>query len=234
MAALSGAKAGEMSPEMFKTASNMISKLSSEELQKMIQMASSFQGGNPYAAGGSSNAGLNLNSSAPPNVSPDMLKTATDMISNLPPQELQKMFEMASSSETSLPSSVPPNMSPDMLKTATDMMSRMSPEELQKMFEMASSLRGNNSVPTASALNNTERSLDNGSKLTGRQGSFAADSSVTSETSLSDGLLSRSRSVSQPSFSSSTTDMQEQVRNQMKDPAMRQACRFCCHFYSSD
>ncbi|KAJ9178654.1 hypothetical protein P3X46_010521 [Hevea brasiliensis] len=228
LAALSGAKAGEVSPDMFRTASNMISKMSPEELQKMIQMASSFQGGNPYAAGGSSDASLNSFrlSSAPPNVSPDMLKTATDMISKMPPQELQKMFEMAGSSDASLnsfkPSPVPPNVSPDMLKTATDMMSRMPPEELQKMFEMASSLRGNDSIPTTSALSTNGLNSNTGSNLTGRQGSFAVHRNVSSETSSSNGLCSSSKNTSQPSFPSSTADVQEQVRNQMKDPAMRQ------------
>ncbi|KAG2313998.1 hypothetical protein Bca52824_017120 [Brassica carinata] len=48
LAALNGGKAGgDMSPDMFKTASSMIGKMSSEEIQKMVQTASSFKGDNP-------------------------------------------------------------------------------------------------------------------------------------------------------------------------------------------
>ncbi|KAJ6919771.1 hypothetical protein NC651_013655 [Populus alba x Populus x berolinensis] len=75
---------------------------------------------------------------------------------------------------------VPPNVMPGMLKTASDMMSKMSPEKLQKMFEMASSSRGN--------VNRI------------------------------DGISGTSSS----SFPASTSDMQEQMRDQMKDPAMQQ------------
>uniref|UniRef100_M4DUH2 STI1 domain-containing protein n=1 Tax=Brassica campestris TaxID=3711 RepID=M4DUH2_BRACM len=50
LAALSGGKAGDMSPDMFKTASSMLGKMSPEEIQKMVQTASSFKGDNPFAS----------------------------------------------------------------------------------------------------------------------------------------------------------------------------------------
>ncbi|KDP42955.1 hypothetical protein JCGZ_23897 [Jatropha curcas] len=172
-------------------------------------------------------------------VSPEMFRTASNMISKMSPDELQKMLQMASSfhgenqfvgsgsSDASFNSfsvgSVPPNVTPDILKTATDMMSKMPPEELQRMFEMASSLRGQETVQTASAANADRLTSETGSKLTGHRGNPAVDrNSITSETSSSNGLFAHSRNASQPNFSGSTADMQEQVRNQMKDPAMRQ------------
>lgn len=183
LAALSGAKAGEVSPEMFKTASNMIGKMPPEELQKMLQMASSFQGENPLTAG-SSDSGFNG-------------------------------FR---------PGAVPPNVTPDMLKTASDMMSKMPSEELQKMFEMASSLRGNGLAPAAAAALNTEGpSLSARLKPTETQEYFAVNgNNGMSETSSSGDFLSSSRNAPPSSFPASTSDMQEQMRNQMKDPAMRQ------------
>ncbi|KAG5248067.1 outer envelope protein [Salix suchowensis] len=181
--AMSGAKAGEVSPDMFKTASNMIGKLSPEELQRMLQMASSFQGATPFTAGRSSDSSFNG------------LRSGV----------------------------VPPNVTPDMLKTASDMMSKMSPEELQKMFEMTSSSRGNGPVPaTASALKTDRSSSGVRSKPTETQEKFAADgNNGFSETSSSGDFLTR-RNAPPSSFPASTSDIQEQMRNQMKDPAMQQ------------
>ncbi|CAK9146050.1 unnamed protein product [Ilex paraguariensis] len=73
---LSGGKAEGISPDMVKTASNMISKMSPEELQRMVQMASSFEGENPHLK--RSSIGSNFDSfspgSVPPDVTPDMLQ----------------------------------------------------------------------------------------------------------------------------------------------------------------
>ncbi|OMO51614.1 hypothetical protein CCACVL1_29685 [Corchorus capsularis] len=176
LAAMSGGKVGEVSPDMFKTASNMISKMSPEELQKMVQMASSLHGENSYTG------------------------------------PLQNGFG---------PGSIPPNVTPDMLKSASEMMAKMPPEELQKMFEMAASLKGKDSIPTSTAVNS------------GRLGSDAkvkyAEPETESTTNESNGFGQTSSSShfpnsmnAQSSFPTSTADLQEQMRNQMKDPAMRQ------------
>ncbi|KAI5592612.1 hypothetical protein BDE02_04G164200 [Populus trichocarpa] len=184
LAALNGAKAGEVSPDMVKAASNMIGKMSPEELQRMLQMASSFQGATPFTAGGSSDSSFNG------------FKSGV----------------------------VPPNVTPDMLRTASDTMNKMSPEEIQKMFEMASSLRGNGSVPAvASALNTDRSSLGARSKPTETREKFAVNgNNGISETSSSHDFFSSSRNAPPSSFPASTSDMQEQMRNQMKDPAMQQ------------
>lgn len=86
LAAFSGGKADVLRTEMVKTASNVIGKMSPEELQKLIQMASSFQGENPFLNKGSSdNFGPG---SVPPNVTPDMLKMATDIMGKMSPEEM--------------------------------------------------------------------------------------------------------------------------------------------------
>ncbi|KAL2557323.1 Outer envelope protein 61 [Forsythia ovata] len=216
LSAINGGRVDGMSPDMVKAASNIIGKMSPEELQKMFQMASSFQGKNPIS---SFSPG-----SVPPDMTPDMLKTASEMMGKLPPEELQKMFEMAlgkevGSSTASLHSSsgsVPPVVTPDMLKMATDMMGNMSADERQKMFEMASSLRGTDTASTSAFHPNGSRSDDH-SKT---REEFRANGDHVGESSFSQSL--HSRSAPQSSFSSSGTDLQEQMRNQMKDPAMRQ------------
>ncbi|KAJ4979523.1 hypothetical protein NE237_010303 [Protea cynaroides] len=96
---LAGLSVGGVPPDMVKSASSMITKMSPEELQKMLEMASSFQETNPYFPGRKTEIQGDSSSSGslPPGVSPDMLKTATDMMSNMSPEGLQKMFEVAGS-----------------------------------------------------------------------------------------------------------------------------------------
>ncbi|KAG2299987.1 hypothetical protein Bca52824_036459 [Brassica carinata] len=97
LAALSGGRAGggDMPPDMFKTASSMIGKMSSEEIQKMVQTASSFKGdNNPFASSSGENG------FAP---TPDMLKLASDMMSKMSPEERERMFSMASSLKANAP-----------------------------------------------------------------------------------------------------------------------------------
>uniref|UniRef100_A0A1J3FLT0 Outer envelope protein 61 n=1 Tax=Noccaea caerulescens TaxID=107243 RepID=A0A1J3FLT0_NOCCA len=97
LASLSGGKAGDMSPDMFKTASSMIGKMSPEEIQKMVKTASSFKGDNPFAPTGTS---AENNGFAP---TPDMLKLASDMMGKMSPEERERMFNMASSLKSNAP-----------------------------------------------------------------------------------------------------------------------------------
>ncbi|KAG7551450.1 Tetratricopeptide-like helical domain superfamily [Arabidopsis thaliana x Arabidopsis arenosa] len=158
LAALSGGKAGDMSPDMFKTASSMIGQMSPEEIQKMVQTASSFKGDNPFAP------------------------TAPSTENGFTP-------------------------TPDMLKLASDMMSKMSPEERERMFNMASSLKAN--APASTSYGTAEASEPRESL--GASGSSSGNSFVAP------------RSGFEPSIPSAPpADLQEQMRNQMKDPAMRQ------------
>ena len=179
---MSGGKAEGISPDMVKTASNMISKMSPEELQRMLELASSFQGENPpYLKRDSSGSDFNSFRSGP----------------------------------------APPGMTPDMLKMANDMMSKLPAEEFQKMSQMASSLRGNDSVSTAAAVYSNGLRSDRESKLAETWENFAIRGDNFGESSSSHGI-SNSRSAPQSSFPNPAADLQEQMKNQMNDPAMRQ------------
>ncbi|XP_057455865.1 outer envelope protein 61 [Lotus japonicus] len=175
LASLNMGQSNNVSPDMIKASSDMISKMSPEELQKMLDMASSFQGDNPFFRGGSTDSPLN-------------------------------------------PGSIPPNVTPDMFKTASDMISKMPADDLKKMFEMASVLKGKESIPSAAAVDRNERNVS--------QSNFPSSSSngthAFGESSSSQNLFSNMRNASPPNFPSSSADLQEQMRNQMKDPAMRQ------------
>ncbi|XP_058729658.1 outer envelope protein 61 [Vicia villosa] len=173
LASLNIGQSNDVSPDMIKASSDMIGKMSPEDLQKMLDMTSSFQGNNPFLRGGSSESPFNSGS-------------------------------------------IPPNVTPDMLKTATDMISKMPPDDLKKMFEMASLMKGKESIPSAAAVDKKERNFS--------QSNFPSSSTSRAfgESSSSDNAFSNIINGSEPNFPSSSTDLQEQMRNQMKDPAMRQ------------
>lgn len=106
-----------------------------------------------------------------------------------------------------------PGMTPEMIKTMSNMVSNMSPEELQKMLEVASSLNGTNPLirPGTSGASESQTSVASSSV----RNNLEASTSSSRSTFLG--------SEMPPSFNSSSTgDVQEQMRNQMKDPAMRQ------------
>ncbi|CAG7910718.1 unnamed protein product [Brassica rapa] len=134
-------------------------------------------------------------------MSPDMFKTASSMIGKMSPEEIQKMVQAASSSfKGDSPGENGFAPTPDMLKMASDMMSKMSTEERERMFNMASSLKAN--APASTSYSDGEGSEP------------PRVSSVVSESSSF--VAPRSMPSAPPA------DLQEQMRNQMKDPAMRQ------------
>lgn len=214
---MNGGKVEGISPDMIKTATDMFGKMTPEELNRMFQVASSFQG--------QKNGASHTFAPTPADLSPDMLKTATDMMAKMSPKDLQKMFDMASSMKGNgaSSSSVPPNMTPDMIKMATDMMNNMPAEERQKMFEMASSVGGQERPSsTATSYSNGLRSDEHKTR-----DNLKVNGSDAGESSSSQHFNSTSP---QSSSLNSSADLQEQMRNQMKDPAMRQVC--CLNLYA--
>ena len=228
---------GGMPPDMVKTATDMITKMKPEELQKMLEVASSFNGKNPNFPninGDGSSFGSQI-----PEMTPEMIKMASDKMTNMSPEELQKMLEIASTmnvngnpfsksatvgstqrseSGTKLGSQIP-EMTPEMVKMASDRMKNMSPEELQKMFEMTSSM---NLTGTPLSNSVSDQISESGSLSSTAEGSHSVDHLDAGE-GVSGGLFSNSRNAqASSSLPSSSANLQESLRNSMKDPAMRQ------------
>lgn len=155
-------------------------------------------------------------------MSPELVKTATDMIGSMKPEELQKMFEVASSlnSTSSAGPNLGPNMpemSPDMLKMASDMIASMPPDDVQKMMSFASQMGGPGGAPRSS------ENINFGPSVRATTSNSARGSSSQPVLENPDELSDDQRmSQSSSSLPPSTADMQETMRNSMKDPAMRQ------------
>lgn len=219
---------GGMPPEMVKTATDMITKMKPEELQKMLEVASSMGEKAPkfpMAPSDGSSFGSQI-----PAMTPEMIKMASDKMSRTTPEELRKMVEVASSmnvngsqSESGLRlGSQMPEMTPEVIKMASDRMKNMSPEELQKMFEIAASMNLNDTPFSSSGLDNRAQRSESGSRSSTSEVSHAMDH-LDAGDSGSGGLCSNLRNAqTSSSFPASSSDMQESMRNSMKDPAMRQ------------
>ncbi|OAY68309.1 Outer envelope protein 61 [Ananas comosus] len=150
-------------------------------------------------------------------MSPDLVKTAQDMLSTMKPEELQQMFQVASSLKEKGPYGPKlgnniPEMTPEMVKMASNTISKMSPDELQKMLKMASSLGVNAPQRSESASQSLASSSESPSA-----GPYDSRDNISDES-----LFSQRMGESSSSTSTSAADLQETMRNSMKDPAMRQ------------
>jgi hypothetical protein len=108
-----------------------------------------------------------------------------------------------------------PEMSPDMIKMASDMIGKMPPDELQNMMNFASQIGGPGGVPMRS-----ENNFQPSSRATTSNSPLGSSSTIR-ESPVE--LINNHRmGQSSSSLPPSTADMQETMRNSMKDPATRQ------------
>lgn len=147
-------------------------------------------------------------------MSPEIMNTATKMISSMKAEELQKMLEVASSLKANgppLPSMNGQGLTPELIRMASDKISSMPPEELKKMYEVSSSF--NASSKKAASDFSIQRSESSS------QSSVPAVN--TAAGTRSTGEQSSSTTLSEP-----PSDLQEAMRNSMQNPAMRQVRQF--------
>lgn len=152
-----------ITPEMAKMAAESMKNISPDEMKKMAGMAASMKqpaafGGSssssstPAPAAASASASTTTeaaartadapSTSAPlgapaagmPAMTPEMVKMATDMMSNMSPEMLESMSSMmgGAAGAAGAGAGAMPKMTPEMIKAATDMMSKMKPEDIQR------------------------------------------------------------------------------------------------------
>ncbi|THU52315.1 hypothetical protein C4D60_Mb10t02710 [Musa balbisiana] len=159
-------------------------------------------------------------------MSPEMIKTATNMIGKMKPEELQKMFQVASSlnergPDVSRLGSKFPEMTPEMIKMASDTVSKMSPEDLQNMLKVSSSLNVNN-TPLTAATDVCGRRPESGFQSSEAAGTSSFKYSGLEESNSGASFLDSRVGQSSSSIPPSPAALQESMQNSMKDPAMRQ------------
>lgn len=114
-------------------------------------------------------------------------------------------------------------MSPEMVKVATNMMKQLSAEDMERMVNLAStSQMPVPGVPSGGAPLSTPTDMTSAVPSTSRSASDFSTSGLraTPETSLRSGV--QTPGTNMPSMAEFSPEMQEQMRKQMKDPAMKQ------------
>ncbi|KAI5065240.1 hypothetical protein GOP47_0019935 [Adiantum capillus-veneris] len=131
---------------------------------------------------------------------PEMMRTMHSMMSNMNPEHIASMSGG--------------QMTPEMVKMASNMVKNMSPEDMQRMLDMMPSRKQDEgSIPTPFPPPSLSRDPSASRSELERTQSSAAES--TEGSSSSDSM----RGQNYPSIS---PEMQEQMRQTMKDPAMKQ------------
>ncbi|PKA50902.1 Outer envelope protein 61, chloroplastic [Apostasia shenzhenica] len=93
-------------------------------------------------------------------LSPDILKMATEMISGMGAEELQKMFEVASSLKSKDSNLLNMNdnvVKPELTRMASDKIAKLPPNVLKKMYEFSPSFKAN-SIAASSSDSGSSRS----------------------------------------------------------------------------
>ncbi|KAA0040077.1 hypothetical protein IC582_009760 [Cucumis melo] len=209
-----------------KTADTYKKSINSESLQGLRDDPEAIRSFQRFVSNADPDTLAAMNFGKSGGISPDMVATASNMISKMSPSELQEMLKLASSFQEANPLNADglgpnldsANMTPEMLSSASRIMSSMPPEDLQRMFETASSLKRNES---ASGNGNVPDSDTRSISFESQQSSMSG-SRTTRNTSSYDALSNLRSSSSNSTIPTSSTDMQEQMRNQMKNPAMQQ------------
>lgn len=132
---------------------------------------------------------------------PEMMRSMHSMMSNMKPEHIAAMSGG--------------QMTPDMVKMASDMVKQMSPEDMRRMLEMMPSLKQDATTSTSAPF--TPPSLSRGVSTSGS----VVEKDQNSGTGFTQGSSSSNFMAGQD-FPSITAEMQEEMRQRMKDPAMKQ------------
>lgn len=127
---------------------------------------------------------------------PEMMRSMHSMMSSVSPEHIAAMSGG--------------QMTPEMVKMASDMVKHMSPEDMQRMLEMMPSQKQDGTPRAPSFLNRGTPASRSVSERTENSGAESMQASSSSDF------------VPGQSFPTITPDMQEQMRQTMKDAAMKQ------------
>lgn len=133
---------------------------------------------------------------------PELMRDMHLMMSNMSPEHIAAMSGG--------------QMTPEMVKMASDMVKQMSPEDMQRMLEMMPAVRPDNTTSTSAPF--TPPSLSRGASTSGSATVESNQNSVTDFTEVS----SSSNFGAGQNFPTITPEIQEEMRQRMKDPAMKQ------------
>lgn len=135
---------------------------------------------------------------------PDMMKQSMDMMKKMDPDTMAKMLE-AQSAMTGM------KVTPEMAKMSAQMMQNMDPAQMEKMMNMASSMGMGSGMGAAGAMG--------GAHAGAAEGAGAADAAAAHRGAA--GGVPEMKLDPATGMPVVTPEMQKQMSNMMRDPAMR-------------
>jgi hypothetical protein len=121
-----------MSPDMLRQAGDMMKNMSPEDMDRMMEMASSMRGNGGFPGGGAAPGGAMPGAADLQGMlkNPEAMKMATEMMRNMKPEDLARMSQGAGM-----------NMTPQQAEAVTQQLQSLTPEQMAKIMAAASVLQ---------------------------------------------------------------------------------------------
>jgi hypothetical protein len=143
---------------MIKMATESMKNMRPEDLEAINRMVQQPGGHVPHVGsmgGAQTSGGAGVGVTGMPEMTPEMIKMATESMKNMKPEDMEAMRKMVGQQGGHMGpmgGAGMPQMTPDMIKMATESMKNMKPEDLEAMRKMVGGPAAAAGVPTGGSM----------------------------------------------------------------------------------